>query len=117
MKVSSALEVAATLNGPPLAVAPFAIESAGNGRYVATIAIPIGALPPGDYIVRTLVGIEGQALTRVVRTLRKTRAGRWQRLSPRRNAASASAASITIPLHRARIRHHEMRDMSGFPRF
>ena len=71
MKVSSALEVAATLNGPPLAVAPFAIESAGNGRYVATGAIPIGALPPGDYIVGALVGIEGQALTRVVRTLRK----------------------------------------------
>ena len=72
MKVSSALEVAATLNGPALAVAPFAIESAGNGRYVARGAVPIGALPPGDYVVRALVGIDGQALTRVVRTLRKS---------------------------------------------
>ena len=70
-KVSSALEIAATLNGPPLAVAPFAVEAAGPRRYIATGAIPIGALPPGEYIVRALVGIEGQALTRVIRTLRK----------------------------------------------
>ena len=70
-KIASALEIAATLNGPPLTVASFAIEPAGGGRYVATGAIPIGALPPGEYIVRALIGIEGQALTRVVRTLRK----------------------------------------------
>jgi hypothetical protein len=71
MKISSALEIARTLNGPALAVAPFAIESGGADRYIATSAIPIGALPPGDYIVRALIGLEGQALTRVVRTLRK----------------------------------------------
>lgn len=71
MKISSALEISATLNGPPLAAARFAIESAGADRYIARGAIPIGALPPGDYIVRALIGIEGQALTRVVRTLRK----------------------------------------------
>jgi hypothetical protein len=71
MKISSALEIAATLNGPALAAAPFAIESGGADRYIATGAIPIGALPPGDYIVRALIGVEGQALTRVVRTLRK----------------------------------------------
>ena len=70
-RISSALEIAATLNGPPLAVAPFAIESAGQGRYIARGAIPIGALPPGEYIVRALVGVEGHALTRVVRTLKK----------------------------------------------
>ncbi|MDQ3420858.1 MAG: hypothetical protein M3541_19150 [Acidobacteriota bacterium] len=70
-KIASALEIAATLNGPPLAVAPFAIESAGGGRYIATAAIPIGALPPGEYIVRALIGVEGQALTRVIRTLKK----------------------------------------------
>lgn len=71
MKISSALEIAATLNGPALAAVPFAIESGGADRYIATGAIPIGALPPGDYIVRALIGLEGQALTRVVRTLRK----------------------------------------------
>jgi VWFA-related protein len=71
LKISSALEIARTLNGPPLAAVPFAIESAGADRYVATGAIPIGTLEPGDYIVRALIGLEGQALTRVVRTLRK----------------------------------------------
>jgi VWFA-related protein len=71
MKISSALEIARTLNGPAMAAAPFAIESGGADRYIATGAIPIGALPPGDYIVRALIGLEGQALTRVVRTLRK----------------------------------------------
>ena len=72
-KIASALEIAATLNGPAVLALPFAIERTGDNRYVATGAIPIAALPPGDYIVRALVGIEGHALTRVVRTLRKTR--------------------------------------------
>jgi VWFA-related protein len=70
-RLSSALEVAKTMNGPALSVAPLAIEASGENRYIAKGAIPIGALPPGDYIIRALVGIEGQALTRVVRTLRK----------------------------------------------
>jgi hypothetical protein len=70
-QISSALELAKTLNGPPLAAVPLAIESGGEGRYVARGAVPIATLPPGDYVVRALVGIEGQPLTRVVRTLRK----------------------------------------------
>jgi hypothetical protein len=73
MKISSALEIARTFNGPPLVAVPFSIESAGADRYVATGAIPIGTLEPGDYIVRALIGLEGQALTRVVRTLRKAK--------------------------------------------
>jgi hypothetical protein len=72
-KLSSALEIATTMNGPALVAVPFAIESNAENRYVATGAIPIAALPPGDYIVRALVGIEGQAITRVVRTLRKVK--------------------------------------------
>ncbi|HVL66238.1 MAG TPA: hypothetical protein VM364_03125 [Vicinamibacterales bacterium] len=70
-RISTALEIARTLNGPPMAAVPLAIEAAAEGRYVAKGAIPIGSLPAGDYIVRALVGVEGQALTRVVRTLRK----------------------------------------------
>lgn len=72
-RISSALEVARTMNGPALTAVPLAIESSGNNRHIAKGAIPIGALPPGDYIIRALLGIEGQALTRVVRTLRKAR--------------------------------------------
>ena len=70
-RISSALEIAKTMNGPALSAVPLAIESSAENRYIAKGAIPIGALPPGDYVIRALVGIEGQALTRVVRTLRK----------------------------------------------
>lgn len=70
-RISSAVEVAKTMNGPALTAAPLAIEASGENRYIAKGAIPIGALLPGDYVIRALIGIEGQALTRVVRTLRK----------------------------------------------
>jgi hypothetical protein len=50
---------------------PLVIEVSSENRYVARGAVPIGSLPPGDYIVRALVALEGQPMTRVVRTLRK----------------------------------------------
>jgi VWFA-related protein len=70
-RIASVLELSATMNGPALASLPLAIESAGEHRYVATGVVPIGTLPPGDYVVRAMVGLEGQAMTRVTRTLRK----------------------------------------------
>lgn len=70
-RISTAVEIARTMNGPALVAVPLAIEATGQGRYMAKGAVPIGALPPGDYVVRALVGIEGSALTRVTRTLRK----------------------------------------------
>jgi VWFA-related protein len=75
-RVSAILEVAATMNGPALVTVPLAIAPGGADRYIATGAIPIGALPPGDYVVRAIVGIEGQPAGRVVRTLRKSLDGR-----------------------------------------
>ena len=70
-KVSATLEVASTLNGPALVAVPLAIETAGENRFIAKGAVPIGGLPPGDYSVRALVGLEGHPMTRVVQTLRK----------------------------------------------
>ena len=70
-KVSATLELAATLNGPALVTVPLAIQGAGENRYVAKGAVPIGAVPAGDYIVRALVALEGHPMTRVTRTLRK----------------------------------------------
>jgi VWFA-related protein len=67
----SALEVARTLDGPALATLRLTLERAAEGRYVATGAIPLGALPPGDFVVRATVGIEGQPAAQIVRTLRK----------------------------------------------
>ena len=70
-KVTATLEVAPTLNGQALVSVPLAIESAGKDRYIAKGAIPIGALSPGDYSVRAVVGLDGHPMTRVVQTLRK----------------------------------------------
>ena len=69
--ISSSLEVAQTMNGPALVSLPLAIDAAGENRYIAMGAVPIGALPPGDYVVRAIIGVEGQPMTRVTRTLRK----------------------------------------------
>jgi hypothetical protein len=74
LAVSATLEIARALNGPALLTVPLAISPAGPGRYLAKGAIPLAALPAGDYAVRAIVAVEGQPGTRVTRTLRK-RAG------------------------------------------
>ncbi len=72
-RVGAMVEVAASLDGPALVALPLALEPSREAdRFQATGAVPIGALPPGDYIVRVSVGAEGQAATTVVRTLRKS---------------------------------------------
>lgn len=69
--ITATLELATTLDGPALLRVPLAISHSRADCYIATGAIPIGALPPGDFIVRATVGVEGQPAGRVVRTLRK----------------------------------------------
>lgn len=72
-RLTIGLEVARTPDGPAILSTPLAIERVGDEDYTATGAIPIGALPPGDYIVRAMIGVEGHPTARVVRTLRKVR--------------------------------------------
>lgn len=72
--VTARVEIARTPNGPALIAVPLAIEAAGENRYASRGAVPIGSLPPGDYLVRALVAVEGHPMTRVVRTLRKAAA-------------------------------------------
>jgi hypothetical protein len=70
--VQAAIEIARSANGPALVATPLAIEATSEaGKFIAQGAIPIGALPAGDYVVRALVGIEGQPIGRVMRTIRK----------------------------------------------
>jgi VWFA-related protein len=70
--VAIIFELAKTVNGPALASLPAAIESSSEAdRFLATAALPIGALPPGDFVVRAYVGLEGQAVGRVLRAFRK----------------------------------------------
>lgn len=71
--VQAAFELSGSLNGPAI-IRQAATFTATNepDKFLATAALPIGALAPGDYVVRAVFGLEGQPVTRVVRTLRKT---------------------------------------------
>lgn len=71
LPVVATFEISRTLNGPPIVSVPGALGAAGD-HHAASGALPIGALPPGDYVVRAIVGVDGQPSGRVVRTLRKT---------------------------------------------
>jgi VWFA-related protein len=70
--VTALIEIARSATGPAIIATPLAIEaSRDTGRFLAQGAVPIGALPPGDYVIRALVGVEGQPMGRVMRTIRK----------------------------------------------
>lgn len=70
--VSIALEIATTPNGPAALSIPGAVaDTRATDRRIATAAIPIGGLPPGDYIVRAVISMEGHPAGRVSRTIRK----------------------------------------------
>jgi hypothetical protein len=47
-----------------------ALERAADDHFIATGAVPIGALPAGDYVVRGSVSVDGGDTGTVVRTLR-----------------------------------------------
>lgn len=70
-KVTATLELADEPNAAARLTAPLTIEPGAGGRYVGKAALPIGALPPGDYIVRAIVALDDHPPTRVIRTLRK----------------------------------------------
>ena len=69
--LTAALDVARTLDGPALVSIRLALERSGENRFVATGAVPLGALAPGDYVVRGTLSVQGGSSARVVRTLRK----------------------------------------------
>jgi VWFA-related protein len=66
-------ELAATVNGPALVSVPGVLTpTSDEDRHVATGALAIGSLPAGDFVVRAIVGAQGQPSGRVLRTLRKS---------------------------------------------
>ena len=70
--VAVTMEIATTENGPPILTIPAAVSGTSeSGRHIATAALPIGALPAGDFVVRAIVTVPGQSAGRVIRTLRK----------------------------------------------
>jgi len=70
-RLGAALEVGRDADGPPLASVPLALSRADESRVTATGAVPLGALPPGDYVVRGIIRLEDGTTGRVMRTLRK----------------------------------------------
>jgi hypothetical protein len=70
-RLSATLEVARDVDGPAIAALPLALTRADATRVVATGTVPLGALAPGDYVVRGVVTLEDGTSGRVLRTLRK----------------------------------------------
>ena len=71
-RISVVIELAQTVNGPAFIAMPAAVAATREeDRFEVTAAVPIGALPSGDYVVRAIVGMDGQTEGRIVRTLRK----------------------------------------------
>jgi VWFA-related protein len=72
MPVSVAMELASTLNGPAIAtLQPQISASSEPDMYRVVANINLGPLAAGDYVVRAIVGLDGQPAGRIVRTLRK----------------------------------------------
>jgi hypothetical protein len=71
MGLSALLEVYRDPAGPPITAVPLTLARADESRVVATAAVPVGALPPGDYLVRGIITLEDGTSGRVERTLRK----------------------------------------------
>lgn len=70
-RLSATLEVSRDLDGPAIATLPLALTRADETRVVASGTVPLGALAPGDYVVRGIVRLEDGTTGRVVRMLRK----------------------------------------------
>jgi hypothetical protein len=72
--VSVIFEIVAANSGPALASAPATVTVAADAddfRF-AVGTIPIASLPPGDFLVRATVRLDGRVVGRADRTLRKT---------------------------------------------
>jgi hypothetical protein len=67
-----ALELAGSEDGRALVRVPASVNPGRTENFrTATGVVPIGALAPGDYVVRAIVSLDGRPLGRVYRTLRK----------------------------------------------
>lgn len=67
-----ALELATSLDGRALIRVPATVVAGDDPqRRIGTGVVPTGALPPGDYVVRAIVTLDGRPIGLVYRTLRK----------------------------------------------
>jgi hypothetical protein len=70
--VGAVFEVSESTDGPAMFRVPGAISpTPDEDRFTVTGAIPVQMLPPGDYVIRAIVGAQGKPSGRVLRTLHK----------------------------------------------
>ena len=72
MPLRALVELAQSVNGPAMLTAR--LNWAGTvetDRFVGTAQLPLASVPPGDYVVRAIVALDGEPEGRVIRTLRK----------------------------------------------
>jgi VWFA-related protein len=65
-------------NGPDdraLTTAVARVVTQGDNRRIAIGAFPIASFPPGEYVVRATVSVDGRPVGRITRTLRKSPSG------------------------------------------
>jgi len=66
------MEVASAIDGPAMVTSPARLQATDDdARRLAIATLGIGSLPPGDYVVRAIVNIDGRPAGTVYRTLRK----------------------------------------------
>jgi hypothetical protein len=71
-ELSAELQLAGLEGGPPAVRGAMRITGEpSEDQHVALGGIPIGALPPGDLVVRAIVSLDGVPVGAVTRTLRK----------------------------------------------
>ncbi len=85
------LQVAPTEDGATVARADTRIVAPTVGRRVAEGHLPTDLLPPGEYVARAVVSVNGRSLTQVTRPFRLERPLE-PRITPRAPAASAGGA-------------------------
>ncbi|MGE5359539.1 MAG: hypothetical protein ACM3NQ_11020 [Bacteroidales bacterium] len=68
---AATMELARDVEAPPVASLPLAFSRADASRVVATATLPLGALAPGDYVVRGVIQLQDGTRGQVMRTLRK----------------------------------------------
>lgn len=69
--VNVRFELAATPEGTAIVSMPAMLPPSSTPGRIATAALPIAPLPPGDYVVRALVLVDGQPVGQTTATLRK----------------------------------------------
>jgi hypothetical protein len=71
-QVGVVFEVSRTTDGPSvLQLKGDLAATSEEGKFTSTVTIPVGALKPGDWVIRAIVGVIGQPQGRVLRTLHK----------------------------------------------